>query len=93
MRQSLRQNFPQSRAEPNRLEKLYNDFSGECFFVYYASGKQFHDLLQCFDKPIQCLVACKNSGSFMKLKGFSSGSDASMNNYFVLRFSFCLPES
>ena len=29
----------------------------------------------------------------MKLKGFSSGSDASENNFFVLRLSFCLPES
>ena len=28
----------------------------------------------------------------MKLKGFLSGSDASGNNYFVLRLSFCLPE-
>ena len=27
----------------------------------------------------------------MKLNGFSSGSDASENNCFVLRLSFCLP--
>ena len=29
----------------------------------------------------------------MKLNGFSSGSDVSENNYFVLRISLCLPES
>ena len=44
-------------------------------------------------KLVDVGVACKNSGSFMKLNGFSSGSDASENNYFVLRLSFCLPES
>ena len=27
-----------NRAELNRLEMLFNDFSGECFFVYYASN-------------------------------------------------------
>ena len=27
-----------ARAELNRLKKFFNDFSGECFFVYHASN-------------------------------------------------------
>ena len=50
-----------SQAELSRLEKLFNDTSGECFFVYYASN--FTIFPQCFDKLIWFLDACKNSGS------------------------------
>ena len=51
----------------------------------HGATSNFTIFPQCFDKRIYCLVACKNSGSFMKLNGFSSGSrsDVSENNYFV----------
>ena len=39
-----------NRVELSRLEKLFNDLSGECFFVYYASN--FTIFPQCFDKRI-----------------------------------------
>ena len=58
-----------SRAELNRLEKLFNDFSGECFFVYLYESNLIM-FLQCFDKRILRLVACKNSGSVMIRNGF-----------------------
>ena len=34
-------------AELNRLEKLFNDFSGECFLICLLR-KQFHDLSSMF---------------------------------------------
>ena len=39
-----------SQDELNRLEKLFNDFSGKRFFVYY--GSNFTIFPDCFDKRI-----------------------------------------
>ena len=70
-------------------KKLFNDFSGEFFFVYYASN--FLSVLTNASSAL--LLAFFKAESFMKLNRFSSGSDASENNYLVLRLFFCLLES
>ena len=75
------------QADLNRLEKLFNDFSGVSLVTKKASSRSS---LVVLTNASCALLPCKNSGAVKILNVFPGSSNASEGNGFVLRLSSCL---